>query len=302
LLRPDHPLTARVTVNRFWQAFFGIGLVKTSEDFGVQAEAPSHPELLDWLATEFVASGWDVKRLVRLMVTSATYRQGSRVTPELYERDPENRLLARAPRFRLPSWMIRDNALAVAGLLGDGIGGAPVKPYQPDGVWEEVTFGNKTYQRDQGEALYRRSLYVFWRRIIAPTMFFDVANRQVCSVKAPRTNVPLHALLTLNDTTYVEAARVLAQDILHQTPDDAARLDLAFRRVVGRAPGIPEAAILTRGLQRHRQHYAAQPHAAADLLSVGEHPVDPGLDPAELAAWTVVCSTVLNLDEALTKE
>lgn len=302
LLRPDHPLTARVTVNRFWQAFFGIGLVKTSEDFGVQAEAPSHPELLDWLATEFVESGWDVKRLVRQMVTSATYRQSSRVTPEMHERDPENRLLARAPRFRLPSWMIRDQALAAAGLLGDAVGGSPVRPYQPDGVWEEVTFGNKKYQRDQGEALYRRSLYVFWRRIIAPTMFFDVANRQVCSVKAPRTNVPLHALLTLNDTTYVEAARVLAQVVLRHTLDDAARLDWVYRRVVGRSPAAEETDLLMRGLQRHRHHYTAQPAAAAELLSVGESPVERQLDPVEHAAWTVVCSTVLNLDEALTKE
>ncbi|MGE3308578.1 MAG: DUF1553 domain-containing protein, partial [Limisphaerales bacterium] len=218
LFSPRHPLTARVAVNRYWQTFFGVGLVKTSEDFGIQGEKPSHPDLLDWLATDFVDSGWNVKHLHRLIVTSAAYRRSSITDPTRRDRDPENRLLARGPRFRMPSWMIRDSALAASGLLSEIRGGPPVKPYQPAGVWEEATFGNKRYRQDQGTALYRRSLYVFWRRIVAPTMFFDVANRQTCSVRAPRTNVPLHALLTLNDDTYVEAARALAEHVLLGSP------------------------------------------------------------------------------------
>ena len=196
LVAPANPLTARVTVNRAWQQFFGNGLVKTPEDFGVQGEKPSHPELLDWLATEFVRSGWDVKALHRLIVTSATYRQASRVPAALAERDPQNRLLARGPRYRLPAWMIRDQALAASGLLVSNLDGPPVKPYQPTGVWEEATFGTKSYAQDHGPALYRRSVYTFWRRIIGPTEFFDTASRQTCVVKPGRTNSPLHALLT----------------------------------------------------------------------------------------------------------
>jgi hypothetical protein len=302
LVSPDHPLTARVTVNRFWQSLFGIGLVKTAEDFGLQGERPVQPELLDWLAVEFVQSGWNVKHLLRLIVTSATYRQASQVTPAAAERDPENRLLARGPRFRIPSWMIRDTALAASGLLVETRGGPSIKPYQPLGVWEEATFGNKRYEQDHGDALYRRSLYVFWRRIVGPTLFFDVASRQTCTVKTPRTNVPLHALLTLNDTTYLEAARALAQRVLVSEPDTPARLGHAFRRVLGREPSAEEQAVLTRALDRHRATYAADPAAAAALLATGESPRDATLDPAEHAAWTLVCTTILNLDEALTKE
>jgi hypothetical protein len=243
-----------------------------------------------------------VKHLVRLIVTSATYRQSSKVTPAQFERDPENRLLARGPRFRMPSWMIRDVALAAAGLLTPDVGGTPVKPYQPAGVWEEATFGNKRYAQDHGAALYRRSLYVFWRRIIGPTMFFDVASRQTCTVKTPRTNVPLHALLTLNDPAYVEAARALAERVLRGAPNDTDRLALAYHRVLGRAPKGEEVKIALRGLERHRRDYAADRNAAEKLLAVGEGVGDPKLDPVEHAAWTVVCSTLLNLDEALTKE
>ncbi len=303
LLDPNHPLTARVTVNRLWQSFFGTGLVKTAEDFGVQGERPSHPELLDWLATEFIASDWDVKHLVRLIVTSATYRQSSKVDPARIDRDPENRLLSRGPRFRMPSWMIRDHALAAAGLLSDTVGGAPVRPYQPAGVWEEATFGNKRYVQDHGEALYRRSLYVFWRRIVGPTMFFDTANRQTCTVRTPRTNVPLHALLTLNDTTYLEAARALAQRLL-QTPDlDApARLDLAARRVLNRSLESEERTRLVASLARHRSHFEKNPDQAARLLATGESPRNPAQSPTELATWTLISHTLLNLDEALSKE
>jgi hypothetical protein len=303
LVSPTNPLTARVTVNRVWQLFFGVGLVKTSEDFGLQGEAPVLPELLDWLALDFVESGWDVKHLVRRIVTSATYRQSSRMTEEQFERDPENRLLARGARFRMPSWMIRDMALSAAGMLGSELGGAPVKPYQPAGVWEEATFGNKRYEQDRGAALYRRSLLVFWRRIVGPTLFFDVANRQTCSVKTPRTNVPLHALLTLNDVTYVEAARVLASGALTEGGTDLGRrLGWVFQRVLGREPSPGERDILLAGLERHRERFGSDRAGAKELTKVGEWPAGTGLDAVEHAAWTVVCSTVLNLDEALTRE
>lgn len=235
LVADDNPLTARVTVNRFWQLFFGIGLVKTTEDFGVQGEIPLQQDLIDWLAVDFREHGWDVKRLVKQIVMSHTYRQSSRVTPALVEADPENRLLARGARFRLPSAMIRDQALAASDLLVATLGGPAVKSYQPSGVWEEATFGNRRYEQDHGDALYRRSLYTFWRRIIAPTMFFDNATRQTCTVKVLRTNTPLHALLTLNDVTFVEAARVLAERaLLAENLDDAARIDEVCRRLLAR--------------------------------------------------------------------
>ena len=303
LVSPTNPLTARVTVNRAWQQCFGAGLVRTPEDFGVQGQRPSHPELLDWLAGEFVRSGWDVKALHRRIVTSATYRQSSRVPAALAERDPENRLLARGPRFRLPAWMIRDQALAASGLLAPRLGGPPVKPYQPEGVWEEATFGNKRYRQDHGEALYRRSVYTFWRRIAGPTGFFDSANRQVCVVKPSRTNTPLHALTTLNDTTYVEAARALARRALRSAgPSDAERIDRAFRLVLARAPADDERRVLLGALERSRREFAADPAAAGRLLAVGESPRDPALDPIEHAALAAVGSVILNLDEALTKE
>ena len=303
LLQPDHPLTARVTVNRIWQMLFGVGLVKTSEDFGVQGERPLHPELLDWLATDWVDSGWDMKHLLRLIVTSATYRQSSKVTPDAFERDPENRWLARGPRFRMPSWMIRDTALAAAGLMVHDRFGPPVKSYQPPGIWEEATFGNKRYEQDHGAALYRRSLYLFWRRIVGPSVFFDVASRQTCTVKTPRTNVPLHALLTLNDVTYVESARVLAERVL-QSPESGTpgRLEIAFRRVLGRAPSVEETRVFSAAHDRHRRVFLDDPEPAAQLIATGESARDPELDPVELATWTVLCGTVLNLDEALTKE
>jgi hypothetical protein len=303
LVSPDNPLTARVTVNRAWQQFFGAGLVKTSEDFGVQGEKPSHPELLDFLATEFVRTGWDVKRLHRLIVTSATYRQSSKVTPALVERDPANRLLARGPRYRLPSWMVRDQALAASGLLVRRLGGPPVKPYQPAGVWEEATFGTKRYQQDKGEALYRRSLYTFWRRIVGPTEFFDTAARQTCVVKPTRTNSPLHALTTLNDVTYVEAARALAGRVLAAAgPSPEERVVYAFRLVLARGPTSAEKQVLLGGLDCVRRQFAADPQAARKFLAVGESNRDEKVDAVEHAAWAAVCSTILNLDEALSKE
>ena len=302
IVSADNPLTARVIVNRYWQQFFGVGLVKTSEDFGVQGERPIHPELLDWLAVEFTASGWDVKQLCRLIVTSNTYRQSSQVTAALQERDPENRLLARVSRHRLPSWMIRDQALAASGLLTPTLGGPAVKPYQPAGIWEEATFGAKRYQQDKGEALYRRSAYTFWRRIIGPTMFFDAAARQTCSVKQSRTNTPLHALATLNDTTYVEASRAMAERLLTTEGTDERRIEHAFRLVLARAPAPAEQTILRASLGRLRSQYTADPAAAKKLLTVGESKRNEKLDATEHAAFMGLCNLILNLDEALTRE
>ncbi len=301
IVSPRNPLTARVTVNRFWQTFLGTGLVKTSDDFGVQGEYPTHPELLDWLAADFVESRWDVKRLVKLIVTSHTYQQSSRVTPALLERDPDNRLLARGPRHRMPAWMIRDQALAASGLLTPTLGGPSVKTYQPAGVWEEATFGNKKYQMDQGEALYRRSLYVFWRRIVGPTQFFDAANRQTCSVKTTITNTPLHALTTLNDITFVEAARALAQLSMEQGGgSEVDWLAFAFRRVTAREPSTAELKLLRNAFAKQQKLYAADHTAALKLLAVGESTRNAKLDATDHAALTTVCLLMLNLDEALT--
>jgi hypothetical protein len=324
LVAPENPLTARVTVNRLWQQFFGTGIVKTADNFGLQSDAPSHPELLDWLAVEFRESGWDVKRMVRLFVTSATYRQssviskrvisnqsggtGALITPSLmtdyslHERDPENRLLARGPRHRLPSWMLRDQALAVSGLLVEKTGGPPVKVYQPPGVWEDATFGQIKFKQDHGEALYRRSLYIFWRRIVAPTVFFDVANRQGCAVKTGRTNTPLHALITMNDITFVEAARTLAQRTLHAPGDDAARIAVMFRRCTSRQPDEGELRVLLERLRSLRETYEQDADAAQKLLAVGESKPDVSLPATELAAWTGIASVTLNLDESLSSE
>jgi hypothetical protein len=302
LVNPEHPLTARVAVNRAWQQFFGTGLVKTAEDFGVQGETPSHPELLDWLATEFVRGGWDVKRLHRLIVTSATYRQSSRLMPALRERDPDNRLLARGPRHRLDAFALRDQALFVSGLLVERRGGPSVKPYQPPGIWEEMSFGQVKYQQDHGEALYRRSLYTFWRRTVGPPPLFDTTARQVCTVRPSRTNTPLHALTTLNETTYVEAARVLAERLLKEcdTLDD--RITRLFRLTAARAPTDAERQVLLRASERLRRQYADDRAAAEKLTTVGERPRDRKWDVVELAVTTGLASLVLNLDEVLCKE
>ena len=303
LVSPEHPLTARVTVNRLWAQFFGIGLVKSAEDFGVQGDKPTQPELLDWLAVEFRESGWDTKKLVRLMVTSAAYRQSSIVPPGMAERDPTNKLLARGPRNRWPSWMLRDQALAIGGLLVEHVGGPPVKGYQPDGVWEDATFGQIKYAQDKGEALYRRSLYTFWRRIVAPTMFFDVANRQQCSVKNGTTNTALHALVTLNDPQYVEAARAFAQrTLLFAGKDDAARLTEMFQRCTARLPKADELALLTARLAALRTVYQQDEAQAKKLIAVGASKPSAQLAAPELAAWTGIGTILLNLDETLSKE
>lgn len=303
LMDDRNPLTARVLVNRYWQLLFGQGLVKTASDFGVQGEIPQQEHLLDWLACEFRDSGWNLKQLLRTIVLSHTYRQTSRRTELQMEHDPENRLLSRAPRYRLASWMLRDQALAASGLLSVRQGGPPVNVYQPEGVWEDATFGRKKYTQDHGESLYRRSLYVFWRRIIGPTIFFDNSPRQTCSVDVFRTNSPLHALQLFNDVTYVEAARVLAQRVLQPVGlSDRERLQLVFERVLCRPPEDREAEVLLAGLERSRLQFAADSALAEQLVSAGEAPAAEQLEPAEHAAWSALSLAVLNLDEALTRE
>eukprot|EP00913_Durusdinium_trenchii_P008933 g8399.t1 len=303
LVGGSHPLTARVTVNRYWQQFFGTGLVRTTEDFGIQGERPSHPLLLDWLATEFVRSGWNVKQMHRLIVTSATYRQSSKRSQADFSAaaktasDPGNRLLSRFPRYRMPSWMLRDQALAISGLQVTRLGGSPVKPYQPPGVWAEATFGKKRYVQDHGDKLYRRSLYIFWRRIVGPTMFFDSAARQTCEVKPSRTNTPLHALTTLNDTTYVEAARAFAQRVMQATPSDAKRIRLAFQLATARRPSRAEFSILSSRLVLLKRQFEEAPAKAAELLKTGESPRDASLPAIDHAAWSSLCLLLLNLDE-----
>jgi hypothetical protein len=301
---PDNPLLARVTVNRFWQMYFGTGLVKTSEDFGQQGEWPSHPELLDWLATDFVASGWDVKAMQKRIVMSATYRQTSKAAAELVQRDPENRLLARGPRFRLPAEMIRDQALFAAGLLTEKLGGPSVKPYQPDGLWDELSMQDMGYQRARGGDLYRRSLYTFWKRTIAPPMMvnFDAANREACVVRETRTNTPLQALNLMNDVTFLEAARKVGERVLREggaTIED--RIGYAFRLVASRAPSAEERGVVARSLAYHLDYFSGA-DKARQYLQQGDSPVDAALEPREVAAWASVASLLLNLDEVVTKE
>ena len=304
IVSPQNPLTARVIVNRYWQMLFGTGLVKTVEDFGSQGEWPSHPELLDWLALEFREQGWDLKRLLKLIVTSETYLQDSRLTPELLQRDPENRLLARAPRYRWPAEMIRDQALLASGLLVEKIGGPSVKPYQPAGLWKELS-GGADYQRGQGDELYRRSLYTFWKRASPPPglMTFDSAGREACTVRESRTNTPLQALTLMNDETYLEAARKMAERLLREGgSSDEQRLTLGYRLLTSRDPQPRELAVLRASLAHHRDRYRSQPDLARQLLQQGESPVDPALDARELAAWSTIASMLLSLDEVVTKQ
>ena len=305
LVSPQHPLTARVQVNRMWQHFFGAGLVKTSEDFGVQSEYPLYRDLLDWLAVEFRERGWSQKGMHRLIVTSATYRQSSRFSPELRNRDAENRLYARASRFRMPSLLLRDWALASAGVLDRRIGGVPVYPYQPDAVWEALAITKErdfTYPASQGSDLYRRSLYTFWRRTVGPTNMFDSSNRQTCRVRASTTSTPLHALTTLNDPTWVEAARLLAEQSYKAAGDLEGRLGNAFRRVVCRTATPADLARLKRAYDRQAAIMARDPAQAEALLKVGSAPRDGAIPVAEHAPLTAVCLAILNLDEALTRE
>ncbi len=341
LVSPAQPLTARVVANRYWQMFFGTGLVKTSDDFGSQGELPSHPELLDWLAVEFMsgsdarplASGsaalrsaaaptptlrkeseqgrWDIRALLRLIVTSATYRQSSVGTPELYSKDPENRLLARGPRFRLQAEFIRDQALAISGLLNRKIGGQSVSPYQPPGLWEELmsradgaNWSAQTYVQSHGADLYRRTMYTFWKRTCPPPTLatFDAPDRETCTTRRARTNTPLQALILLNDPTYVEASRKLAERMLTEggkTPDE--RVAFAFRLALARQPRASELVVLRKLLDKQLTTYQSDPAAALKLLSVGESSRDEKLAVVELAAWTTIASVILNLDETVTK-
>ena len=300
----DNPLTARVAVNRIWQMLFGAGLVRTPEDFGSQGDWPAYQDVLDWLAVDFVESGWNVKRLVKTIVTSSTYRQSSKLTPALLQRDPENRLLARAPRLRLSAEMIRDQALAISGLLVERVGGPPVKPYQPPGLWQELT-GGGGYVAGKGAELYRRSLYTYWRRTIAPPSMvtFDSPTRETCIVRETRTNTPLQALNLMNDVTFVEASRKFAERILREGgTHGAGRIRYAFLLALARVPKSAEVSLLETAMDRFAARYAAAPKAAEELLKQGESPRDNSLAPAELAAYTGLASLILNMDETVTKE
>jgi mono/diheme cytochrome c family protein len=307
LVDAENPLTARVAVNRFWQQFFGTGLVKSSYDFGSQGEMPSHPELLDWLSVQYVDSGWDTKALVRLLVCSQTFRQSSRVTPELYRRDPENRLYARGPRFRLDAEQLRDNALFVSGLINLEMGGKGVKPYQPDNIWEPVGFaGSNTrfYQRDSGPALYRRSLYTFYKRTAPPPFMvnFDAPNREQFCTQREKSNTPLQALQLMNDVQHVEAARALAERILTVGGETfEQRLQFAYQVVLARQPAERELTVLRKQLERNLTHYREDNELARKLIAQGESQPREGLDPAELAAYTLLANTLLNLDETVTR-
>ncbi|MCY2974335.1 MAG: PSD1 and planctomycete cytochrome C domain-containing protein [Planctomycetota bacterium] len=305
LVSQDNPLTARVQVNKMWQHFFGIGIIKTAEDFGVQSEYPLHGKLLDWLASEFRESGWKMKAMNRLIVTSSTYRQSSRLSPELLTRDPENRLYARASRFRMPSMILRDWALSVASIIQDSIGGAPVYPYQPDDVWEALAITKErdfTYPISSGSDLYRRSLYTFWRRTVSPANMFDTANRQTCRVRQGNTSTPLHALTTLNDPTWVEAARVLAEKLMQSQNQDDDRMRLAFAKVTCREASDKEVRQLQRIFDYQLGYYQGSVEQAKRLLATGSSPRDESIDAAKHAAMTIVCLAILNLDEAMTRE
>lgn len=308
LVSPEHPLTARVIVNRLWSEVFGRGLVTTLEDFGTQGAAPSHPQLLDWLAVELMDSGWDLHHILRLMVTSSTYRQAANMTPEFVKRDPDNELLARGPRFRLKAEVIRDSALAVSGLLNDKLGGPSVRPYQPAGLWEEVAVADHSYSggpfvQSHGEDLYRRSVYTWWKRTCPPPNLntLDAPDREFCRVQRSRTNTPLQALVLLNDPTFVEAARELAERMITESGQQPrTRIAHGFRLAVARQPTAAEVDLLAASLDRFRKRFTANTEAADQLLSVGEA-TWPALDPTELAAYTAIANIILNLDEFVTK-
>jgi hypothetical protein len=304
LFGPENPLTARVQVNRMWQMFFGTGLVKTVEDLGVQSEVPVHQDLLDWLAVEFREKGWSMKHMHRLIVTSAAYQQSSRVTPELHLRDPENRLMARSSRFRIPAMMLRDMALATSGLLEEKLGGKPVYPYQPEGIWDTLAITKErdfSYPKSSGSDLYRRSLYTFWRRTVGPANMFDASSRQACKVTIGLTNTPLHALTTLNDPTWVEAARVMAEKLMEEQPDPKVRLTEAFRLVLARKPTEADLDRLQSLLDKQLYHFRSQPEAAVAFISTGEAPRNSKLNATEHAAWSALCLGLYNLDEVLTR-
>jgi hypothetical protein len=305
LVSPENPLTARVVVNRLWQHHFGLGIAKSSDNFGVQAEPPSHPELLDWLATELVRSGWDLQHVQRLIVTSNTYQQRSEASPEMYERDPDNRLLARGPRYRLPAECLRDNALTVSGLIVDKIGGPSVMPYQPSGLWEELAGGaHDDYTQAHGDDLYRRSLYTYRKRTVPhPSMAtFDAPSWEICQVKRARTNTPLQALALLNDVTYMEAARKLAERMLTEGGNSIdAQLTFGFRLATSRGPTATELTKLRASLQKYVDKFQLSPSTAEEFVKQGESPRNKALDVVQLAARTAVANVLLNMDEAISK-
>ncbi|QDT41393.1 Planctomycete cytochrome C [Gimesia alba] len=309
LVAPNHPLTSRVAVNRYWQQLFGIGIVETSEDFGNQGAAPSHPELLDWLAVDFQEHHWDIKRFMKQLLMSASYRQSSNVTPELYQKDPKNRLLARGPRFRLDAEMLRDQALAVSGLLVPTVGGPSVKPPQPDGLWFAVGYsGSNTvrFKKDSGpDKVFRRGLYTFWKRTAPPPEMstFDAPSREACTMRRERTNTPLQALLLLNDPQYLEAARAFGQRMMKEggkTPEE--RIRFAYLLATGKPIAAEDLKLALNTYQDMLKHYQSDTKAATDLLAVGESKPDASLNPQELAAWTMIGNLILNLDEVLTKD
>jgi hypothetical protein len=307
VIDPANPLTARVTVNRFWQEAFGRGIVATPEDFGVTGAAPSHPELLDWLAVEFRESGWDVKKLFKLMLTSATYRQAAEVTPEKLEKDRDNALLSRGPRYRMDAEMVRDYALAASGLLSPKMYGPGVRPYQPEGIWDIVGLpggDTRDYVQDKGESLYRRTIYNFWKRMAPPPNLeaFNAPSREVCTVRRERTNTPLQALVTLNDPQFVEAARRLAENAMKAGGDDIVKvMATIIEAVLCRPMTDPETAIVSESYRELLAFYQSDAAAAKALVLVGDSTADQALDLSKLAAWTMVCNQVMNLDEALNK-
>jgi hypothetical protein len=325
VISPDNPLTARVFVNRLWKIAFGQGLVRSMEDFGSQGTPPTHPHLLDWLALEFVAptatplvskggrggsdqpatqAAWDIKRMLKLMVMSGAYRQSSQANESLRQRDPYNQWLARQARFRMDAEMIRDNALAVSGLLVDKLGGPSARPYQPPLYWAYLNFPVREYQNDKGDGLYRRGLYTYWcRTFLHPSLkAFDAPTREECTAERPRSNTPLQALVLLNDPTYVEAARALAERILREGGSDTAlRLEFAYRQALSRSIRRGETKVLEGLYQRHLESYKGDPKAAEELLHVGDHALPAAMDIAELAAWTSVARVIFNLHEMVTR-
>jgi hypothetical protein len=303
LVSPDNPLTARVAVNRIWQQFFGVGLVETSENFGSQGSPPSHPQLLDWLATELIRNHWDLRTVQRMILNSATYQQSSLVTDSLALRDPSNRLLARGPRVRLPAFTLRDQALEASGLLVEKVGGPSAKPYMPPKIWSSIS--NNKYEQDEGPNLFRRSLYTYWRRTIPPPtmMNFNAAPREVCVVRTEPTNTPLQALTLMNNTTFVESARCLAERMIRQSQTDPdSQIQHGFRLMCGRLPSESELQVLRRAHRSFLQGYRDDEASAQQLLSIGEAPRDTSLSAPEHAAMAMTASLILNLDETITKE
>jgi hypothetical protein len=304
MVSPENPLTSRVFVNRLWKLFFGQGIVRSLADFGTQGSWPTHAALLDWLTVEFRDSGWNVKHTIKQIVMSRAYQQSSAASPELRQRDPNNEWLARQGRFRLDAEFVRDNALAVSGLLSDTVGGPSVRPYQPAGYWRYLNFPQREWENEKGANLYRRGLYTHWQRsFLHPSLLaFDATTREECTAERPRSNTPLQALALLNDPTYVEAARALAARIIERGGATAAeRIQYAFRHVLARAANDQELEVLNRLQAKHREQYGQQADQATQLLSVGQAKNPDNVDPAELAGWTAVARVMLNLYETVTR-